>query len=105
MASKVLFHNAHASVKRNRLEKVADLFKRAGFGKTFSEGERVAVIASGGRIHDRIVMYDNDLGPQVMARSLAEDLPEKIYALPSPISWKGMEDEEVHGIFYLPQSM
>ena len=43
MASKVLFHNAHASVKRNRLEKVADLFKRAGFSKTFAEGERVAV--------------------------------------------------------------
>lgn len=43
MASKVLFHNAHASVKRNRLDKVADLYKRTGFAKTFSEGERVAV--------------------------------------------------------------
>ena len=43
MASKVFFHNAHASSKRNRLDKVKDLFKRAGFAKVFSEGEHVAV--------------------------------------------------------------
>jgi dipeptidyl aminopeptidase/acylaminoacyl peptidase len=67
------------------------------------EGERVAVIASGGRIPNRVVVYDED-GPQVFARSLAEELPDKIYALPSPISWQGMDGEDVHGIYYAPQS-
>ncbi len=43
MASKVFFHDAHASSKRNRLDKVADLFRRAKFSSLFSEGERVAV--------------------------------------------------------------
>ena len=68
------------------------------------DGETVAVIASGGRIPNRIVTYSPKDGPRVLARSLAEDLPEKTYALPSPISWKGMDNEDVHGIFYAPQS-
>jgi len=67
------------------------------------EGERVAVITSGGRIPNRVVVYD-ETGPKVMARSLAEELPEKTYALPSPISWKGMDGEEANGIYYAPQS-
>jgi dipeptidyl aminopeptidase/acylaminoacyl peptidase len=68
-------------------------------------GDRVAVIASGGRIPDRIVSYDVSDGARVLRRSLPEDLPEKTYALPSPISWKGMDGEDVHGIFYAPQSV
>jgi dipeptidyl aminopeptidase/acylaminoacyl peptidase len=63
----------------------------------------VAVIASGGRIPTRIVTYSG-AGSQVIARSLAEELPEKTYALPSPISWIGMDGEDVHGIYYAPQS-
>lgn len=68
------------------------------------DGEHVAVIASGGRIPNRVLTYSKDDGPQVLARSLAEDLPEKIFALPSPISWKGMDGEDVHGVYYAPQS-
>ena len=67
-------------------------------------GERVAVIASGGRIPSRIVTYGFGEGPHIWARSLPEDLPEKTYALPSPITWKGMDGEEVYGIYYAPQS-
>jgi dipeptidyl aminopeptidase/acylaminoacyl peptidase len=67
------------------------------------EEGRVAVIASGGRIPNRIAVYD-EAGPKVIARSLAEELPEKTYALPSPISWKGMDGEDVHGIYYAPRS-
>jgi len=68
------------------------------------EGERVAVIASGGRIPNRVVTYDIETGSRILARSLSEDLSPKTYALPSPLSWKGMDDEDVHGIFYAPQS-
>jgi len=68
------------------------------------QGERVAVIASGGRIPNRVITYDVEAGTRVLARSLAEDLPEKTYALPSPISWEGLDGEAVHGIFYAPRS-
>jgi dipeptidyl aminopeptidase/acylaminoacyl peptidase len=68
------------------------------------DGESVAVIASGGRIPHRVVNYSAQDGVRVLSRSLAEDLPQKTYALPSPISWKGMDGEDVHGIYYAPQS-
>jgi len=68
------------------------------------EGKRVAMIASGGRIPTRVVTYDASDGSRVMARSLPEELPEKAYALPSPLTWKGMDGEDVHGIFYSPQN-
>ncbi|HBX69528.1 MAG TPA: hypothetical protein DEH25_09145, partial [Chloroflexi bacterium] len=67
-------------------------------------GERVAVIASGGRIPARVVTYDFAEGPHIWARSLPEDLPEKTYALPSPMSWPGLDGEDVHGIYYAPKS-
>ena len=68
------------------------------------QGERVAVIASGGRIPPRIVTYDPQAGTRVVARALPEDLPPKTYALPSPTTWKGMDGEDVHGIYYAPQN-
>jgi len=68
------------------------------------DGERVAVIASGGRVPPRIVIYSPSEGTRVVARSLPEDLPPKTYALPSPTTWKGMDGEDVHGIFYAPQN-
>jgi dipeptidyl aminopeptidase/acylaminoacyl peptidase len=68
------------------------------------QGERIAVIASGGRVPNRVITYDAETGTRVMARSLAEDLPETTYALPSSISWKGLDGESVHGIYYAPQS-
>ncbi len=68
------------------------------------DGERAAVIASGGRVPPRIVTYSPSEGTRVVARSLPEDLPPKTYALPSPTTWKGMDGEDVHGIFYAPQN-
>ena len=68
------------------------------------DGQRVAVIASGGRVPTRIVTYDPQAGTRVVARSLPEDLPPKNYALPSPTTWKGMDGEDVHGIYYAPRN-
>jgi len=66
-------------------------------------GEQVAVIASGGRIPKRIIRFDPSSGTRVLKRSSSEDLPEKSYSLPSPISWKGMDKANVHGIFHTPR--
>ncbi len=43
MKSKVLYSNAHASAKINRLDKVRSLFQRSGFNEFLSRGDRVAV--------------------------------------------------------------
>ena len=43
-------------------------------------------------------------GTRVLSRSLPEDLPDQAYSLPSPISWSGMDGEDVHGIYYAPKS-
>jgi len=43
MASQVFFHDARASAKKNRLEKVKSLFARAKFPGLISAGDRVAI--------------------------------------------------------------
>jgi uncharacterized Fe-S center protein len=43
MESKVFFHNARASAKRNRIHKVRELFYKAGLEKLIKEGDRVAI--------------------------------------------------------------
>lgn len=68
------------------------------------DGERVALIASGGRIPSRVITYSLAESTRILKRSLPEELPPKTYALPQVITWKGMDGEDVHGIFYSPQN-
>jgi dipeptidyl aminopeptidase/acylaminoacyl peptidase len=41
---------------------------------------------------------------RVIRRSLPENLPVEFYARPEPITWKGMDGGEAHGIYYSPQN-
>ncbi len=68
------------------------------------EGERVALIASGARTPQRVITYTVLGGTRVVRRSMAEDLPSETYALPKAVRWPGLDGEEVHGLFYPPQS-
>ncbi|HUU00254.1 MAG TPA: DUF362 domain-containing protein [Myxococcota bacterium] len=43
MSSKVFFHDARSSAKKNRLDKVRSLFKHAGFGRLINSRDKVAV--------------------------------------------------------------
>lgn len=43
MPSKVFFHDARSSAKKNRLDKVKALFKRSGFSRMIESGDKVAV--------------------------------------------------------------
>lgn len=43
MESKIFFHNARASAKRNRIQKVVELFYKAEFEKLIKKGDRVAI--------------------------------------------------------------
>jgi Tol biopolymer transport system component len=45
-------------------------------------GDQIAMIASGGRVPQRVITYDVSRVTRVMRRSLPEHLPQKTYALP-----------------------
>ena len=68
------------------------------------DGEHIALIASGGRIPNRVIAAGTKGGTRVLRRSLSENLPSKTYALPQPITWAGMDGGEVYGLYYAPQS-
>ena len=68
------------------------------------DGERVAMIASGGRVPDRVIVYNQAEGTQIMRRSQAEDLLPHTYALPQPLTWEGMDGGQVFGMYYAPHS-
>ncbi|MBN1667214.1 MAG: S9 family peptidase [Anaerolineales bacterium] len=67
-------------------------------------GEQVAVIASGGRTPPRVIVYSPENGTRILARSLAEDVPPKTYALPQAINWQDEQGELAYGLYYAPQS-
>jgi dipeptidyl aminopeptidase/acylaminoacyl peptidase len=68
------------------------------------DGERVVLIASGGRVPSRVIVADADGHTWVVRRSLSENLSPKTYALPQPITWDGMDGGKVYGLYYAPQS-
>lgn len=68
------------------------------------EGDRIALIASGGHTPPRIVVHHVSGETQVIRRSQAENLPASAYALPKAITWAGMDGGLVHGLMYEPRS-
>jgi len=67
-------------------------------------GERIALIASGGRTPPRVVVHHLAGETQVLRRSQAENLPATAYASPQAVTWRGMDGGEVHGLWYTPQN-
>jgi dipeptidyl aminopeptidase/acylaminoacyl peptidase len=68
------------------------------------DGERIAVIASGARIPSRVITVEVSGGVKVIRRSRPENLPQKTFALPQPITWEGIDGGEVYGLYYAPQN-
>ncbi len=66
--------------------------------------ERLAFIASGGVTSSRVISYSLEEGTHIWRRSTSEDLPPSTYTQPEAIAWQGMDGEQVHGLFYEPQS-
>ena len=65
---------------------------------------KLALIASGGSTPTRVISFSVEDGTRIWRRSTPEDLPPSTYTSPEAISWKGMDGEDVHGLFYSPQS-
>ena len=68
------------------------------------QGNRISLLASSGRISERVIVVEKTGGSNILRRSTAEDLPTTDYALPQPIRWEGMDGGDVHGLFYEPQN-
>jgi len=66
--------------------------------------EKLAFIASGGSTPSRVISFSAEGGASIWRRSTSEDLSPSTYTSPEAITWKGMDDEDVHGLFYVPQS-
>jgi dipeptidyl aminopeptidase/acylaminoacyl peptidase len=68
------------------------------------DGEQIALIASGGEIPTRLILFHLSGGVTVVGRTSAENLAVETYAKPEPLSWAGMDGEQVHGLFYPPRN-
>lgn len=69
------------------------------------DGQRLALLASGAQTPTRVIIYTlSNAEVQVVRRSSPENLPPSTYSTPQAISWKGMDGEEVYGLFYPPQN-
>ena len=65
-------------------------------------GERIALIASGGNTPLRVITCDPAGSVQVVRRATAEDLPADAYSVPQHLSWKTMDDGPAYGLYYAP---
>jgi len=68
------------------------------------KGNKIALIASGGRTPSRIITLDSNKAPLIRQRSTSEDLPASTYTKAEAITWSGMDGNDVHGLLYSPQS-
>lgn len=68
------------------------------------DGSRVALIASAADIPPHLVTVDRQGATQIWKRTTAEEFARQEYALPQPLTWNGMDQGAVYGMFYPPQN-
>ncbi len=72
------------------------------------DGEKLALIASGGSVPPRVITVNlpskGDPQVRVARRSASEELPPAAYAPAQPITWSGLDGGLVHGLFYASQN-
>jgi len=68
------------------------------------DGARLAMVASGDRTPPRVITFGSSEGARVRQRSSAEELSPEQYAPGQAITWQGMDDEAVYGLFYPPHN-
>jgi dipeptidyl aminopeptidase/acylaminoacyl peptidase len=69
------------------------------------EGNRVAVVASGGRQPSRVVVFDlKDGAESVRRRADGESVRKSALSQPEPFSWTSFDGETAQGIYWPPAS-
>lgn len=76
---------------------------------TTRSSDRVALLGSGPATPQRLITYSPPASGgagwvQVVRRTAAEDLPPEIYSAPEALTWPGMDDQPVHGLFFPPHN-
>ena len=66
---------------------------------------QAAAVVSSGRQPPRVVVSGLDGGgASVVRRAVSETVPPESYAAPKPVTWRGADGAEVHGLLYVPAS-
>ena len=68
------------------------------------DGDRLALIASGADLPVCLITVNLEGRTKIVRHSAPVLLPTETFSIPEPISWKGQEGEEAHGLFYSPQN-
>lgn len=68
------------------------------------DGQRVALLADGGRVPLRLITSDWSGEVHVWARSTPEDLLPSVYSQPQHTAWQGIDGGEVYGLYYPPNN-
>jgi dipeptidyl aminopeptidase/acylaminoacyl peptidase len=72
--------------------------------KPAHDGDAIALLASGGDTPPRVITTDNSGEVHVWRRATSEEIDPEDYSLPQAISWKGMDGEDVYGLYYPPKN-
>ncbi len=65
----------------------------------------LAVLASGPRVPERLLIYDPAAGmARVAARSASESVPAELLSKPQALTWESGEGDEVYGLYYPPSN-
>jgi dipeptidyl aminopeptidase/acylaminoacyl peptidase len=65
---------------------------------------QLALLASGDRVPQRLVMVSSSGEVEVAARSTSEEIEVEAYSPLEAIEWTGMDGKTVHGLFYPPHN-
>jgi dipeptidyl aminopeptidase/acylaminoacyl peptidase len=68
------------------------------------DGQRIALIASGGSTPPRLIICDLEGKVTVVRRCLSEDVPTSTYSVPQHITWQGADKGEAHGLLFRPHN-
>lgn len=68
------------------------------------DGDRLALLASGGATPPRVITYSFTQGVRIHQRATSEELTPQDYAPTQPINWQGMDGGLVYGLYYPPHN-
>ncbi|MCJ7717463.1 MAG: S9 family peptidase [Anaerolineales bacterium] len=65
---------------------------------------QIALVASRGDIPHRLITVTLDGKTSILRTSAPNDISRNLFSLPKPISWPGVDEEIIHGLFYPPSN-
>lgn len=98
-----LWRHDLASGAETRLTQLDD-YSSLGQPSCAAHSDSLALLASAAQIPSRILTLDAQGRPQVRRRSATENSAGQQLAPVQALTWRGQDDEAVHGLYYAPHS-